>query len=164
MADFSGKIDKYDLPIDFKKCRTVCIEQRWECDDAGEYLGGIDENGHERKDNYAPDYETNTVSFAYNKNADILVRRSGIDDETEVSTESALKEIEQHLDSQRDDANRTTAIYNFDGKTQRLDANKLYERAQNVKKSSDFSKRVSAAEAMSVSDISDTTECSFERS
>lgn len=164
MADFSGKIDKYDLPIDFKKCRTVCIEQRWERDDAGEYLGGIDENGHERKDNYAPDYETNTVRFAYNKNADTLVRYSGIDDEAEVSTESALKEIERHLDSQRDDANRTTTIYNFDGKTQRLDANKLYERAQNVKKSSDFSKRVAAAEAMSVSDISDTTECGFERS
>lgn len=152
--NFSGRIEKYDLPIDFKKCRTVCIEQRWERDDAGEYLGGIDENGQERKDNYAPDYETNTVSFAYNKNADVLVRYSGIDDEVEVSTKSALKEIEQHLDNQRDDANRTTTIYNFDGKTQSLDANKLYEKAQIANKNANFNSRYAAAQSISTPDVS----------
>lgn len=153
--NFSGRIEKYDLPIDFKKCRTVCIEQRWERDDAGEYLGGIDENGHERKDNYAPDYETNTVRFAYNKNADVLVRYSGIDDEAEVSTESALKEIERHLDNQRDDVNRTTTIYNFDGKTQSLDANKLYEKAQTVNKNTNFNSRYAAAQSISTSSVSE---------
>lgn len=153
--NFSGRIEKYDLPIDFKKCRTVCIEQRWERDDAGEYLGGIDENGHERKDNYAPDYETNTVSFAYNKNAGILMRYSGIDDEAEVSTESALKEIERHLDNQRDDVNRTTTIYNFDGKTQSLDANKLYEKAQTVNKNTNFNSRYAAAQSISTSSVSE---------
>jgi len=163
MADFSGKIDNYSLSIDFKNCRSVCIEQRWECDNAGEYLGGTDEDGHERKDNYAPDYDTNTVRFSYNKNTDSLVRYLGIDDETEVTTESALKEIERHLDAQRNDANRSTVIYENDGKSYSLNADRLFNMTQAVKTVDNLNRRAAAADAMSTSIMPDMSKCEFSK-
>ena len=46
-AKLSGRIDKYDLDIDFTKRDYVEAEVH-----STEYAGGIDENGHERKDNF----------------------------------------------------------------------------------------------------------------
>lgn len=158
----SGKIDRYDLSIDFSKCSSVCIERRWEREDAGEYLGGIDSEGHERKENYAPEYERDTVMFKYNKNSNSLIRYSGYDDEEEVSTESALSEIERHLDKQRADENYSTAIYYAPGKgkSYSIDAAKLYEKAQTVNKNNNFDSRFAAAQAIAIPETSETN-CDF---
>ena len=46
-AQLTGRIEKYDLNIDFAKLDYIDIEERSDV-----YLGGIDDNGHERKDNF----------------------------------------------------------------------------------------------------------------
>ena len=154
--NFSGKIDKYGLLIDFTKCRSVNITHRWECENAGTYLGGIDENGHERKDNYVPDYDEDSVMFKYNKDCDILVRHSGYDSQHTVSAKEALAEIEGHLDCQVTDANYSMSICDENGKRHSIDAAKLYEKAQNANKTANFHNRYAAAQAISVPESSES--------
>lgn len=163
MADnFSGKIDKYDLPIDFTKCRSVCIERRWMREDAGDYLGGIDSDGHERKDNYAPTYDKDTVMFKYNEKTNSLVRHSGYDEEEEVSVESALSEIERHLDTQRDNPDYSMRIYDDSCKSRTIDAAKQYARAQEMSKRNDLSNRFASTPSMSVPEVSEP-DCDYSR-
>lgn len=151
---FSGKIEAYDLPIDFTKCRTVCIERRWKCENAGEYLGGIDSDGHERKDNFAPEYETDTVMFKYDKEYDCLGRHSDYNDYYEVTAAEALSEIERHLNSQRHDENYSTTVYDENGKSHPIDANKLFEKAQLAKKSDRFAATVASMPSRTEAEIS----------
>lgn len=63
----SGRIEKYGLDIDFTKLDYVEIEVH-----SDEYIGGIDENGHERMDNY--NEVVNSISFyAAHDNSRLLI-------------------------------------------------------------------------------------------
>ena len=115
-AELAGRIDKYDLDLDFTKISEVEIEER-----SAIYLGGIDENGHERKDNF--DEEINTVSFyAAPDNSALLTLDESDGIETEISLSEALKRISVYIDLSGHDEKFSVFIKSLDGKRQYVDS------------------------------------------
>ena len=115
-AELAGRIDKYDLDLDFTKISEVEIEER-----SAIYLGGIDENGHERKDNFAE--KTNTISFyAAPDNSALLTLDESDGVETEISLSEALKRISVYIDLSGHDEKFSVFIKSLDGKRQYVDS------------------------------------------
>ncbi|MGN1105724.1 MAG: YodL domain-containing protein, partial [Huintestinicola sp.] len=123
----SGIIEKYGLDIDFTKIDSVLLHT-----ESTRYEGGIDENGHERRDNFSRDISD--VSIYYSANDNSFIRSDSSDeaaffgtDNSKITIDAALTEIQQFLDEAVDDSEKSVYIKYGDGRSQYIDAAKLLE-------------------------------------
>ena len=115
-------IEKYGLTLDFNSISSLDIE--WS---SSEYLGGIDSDGHERKDNFTEGYSN--IAFYHGGYPDMLIRYDGTDEYSTghypVTVANAAAEIEEYLDKSIDDKNISIIIKNKDGSENYINAEKL---------------------------------------
>ena len=115
-------LEKYDLTLDFKEISSLDIE--WS---SSVYLGGIDSDGHERKDNYTE--RISSISFYDGDYPDMLIRYDGTDEysanDYPVPIADAAAEIENYLDKSIDDKKISVYVHNKDGSEDIIDAKSL---------------------------------------
>lgn len=115
-------IEKYGLTLDFSEISSLDIE--WT---NTEYVGGIDSDGHERKDNFTERYSN--IAFYDGGYPDMLIRYDGTDEyaagDYPVPVADAAAEIEEYLDKSVDDKNISIIIKNKDGSENYINAEKL---------------------------------------
>lgn len=124
-AKLSGRIDKYNLDIDFTKLDYVEAEVH-----SAEYVGGIDENGHERKDNFK--YEVNgIIIYADPDNSTILIydKARNLYD-TPIDLSDALEQISEYLDLSAGSADVSVFIQPKDGEKQYIDSAALKAKSE----------------------------------
>lgn len=111
-----GFIEKYNLEIDFSKINSVSLEYEYD-----EYEGGIDSDGHERKDNYS--HHKDEIKFSTDELNNIIRSENGELGyiETEVTLSEALEEIEKHLDEASENSEKSVYIYDKDNKAEYID-------------------------------------------
>ncbi len=113
-------IEKYDLEIDFNNIMSVILET-----EILTYEGGLDSDGHERKDNYSHDIETTKFYLEEGQ----LLREDKEYLTTPVTLQDAVDEISDFLDRSLTDSDMNAFIREKDGSTTYLSANRLYEEA-----------------------------------
>ena len=113
----SGRIEKYDLNIDFAKLDYIDIEERSDV-----YLGGIDDNGHERKDNFRETVNHITF-FASPENGAVLFNDDSQEDyfDNPIDISEALEHICKYIDMSAESADVSVYIKPIDGKRQYFD-------------------------------------------
>lgn len=115
-------IEKYGLTLDFSEVSSLDIE--WT---STEYVGGIDSNGHERKDNFTDRYSN--IAFYDGGYPDMLIRYDGTAEyatgDYPVQAADAAAEIEEYLDKSIDDKDISIIIKNKDGSENYINAEKL---------------------------------------
>ena len=113
----SGRIEKYDLDIDFANLDYIEIEERSDV-----YLGGIDDNGHERKDNFRETVNHITF-FASPENGAVLFNDDSQEDyfDNPIDISEALEHICKYIDMSAESADVSVYIKPIDGKRQYLD-------------------------------------------
>ena len=115
-------IEKYGLTLDFSEVSSLDIE--WT---STEYVGGIDSDGHERKDYFTERYSN--ISFYDGGYPDMLIRYDGTAEyatgDYPVPAADAAAEIEEYLDKSIDDQNISIIIKNKDGSENYINAEKL---------------------------------------
>jgi len=115
-------IEKYGLTIDFNSISSLDIE--WS---SSEYLGGIDSDGHERKDNFTERYSN--ISFYDGGYPDMLIRYDGTAEyatgDYPVPAADAAAEIEEYLDKSIDDKSISVVIKDKNGSENYINAEKL---------------------------------------
>ena len=113
----SGRIEKYDLDIDFANLDYIEIEERSEV-----YLGGIDDNGHERKDNFRETINHITF-FASPENDAVLFNDDSQEDyfDNPIDISEALERISRYIDRSAESADVSVYIKPIDGKRQYFD-------------------------------------------
>ncbi|MCR5109313.1 MAG: DEAD/DEAH box helicase family protein [Ruminococcus sp.] len=115
-------IEKYGLTLDFNSISSLDIE--WS---SSEYLGGIDSDGHERKDNFTERYSN--ISFYDGGYPDMLIRYDGTAEyatgDYPVPATDAAAEIEEYLDKSIDDKNISVVIKDKNGSENYINAEKL---------------------------------------
>ena len=113
----SGRIEKYDLDIDFANLDYIEIEERSDV-----YLGGIDDNGHERKDNFRETVNHITF-FASPENGAVLFNDDSQEDyfDNPIDISEALEHICKYIDMSAESADVSVYIKPIDGKRQYFD-------------------------------------------
>ena len=113
----SGRIEKYDLDIDFANLDYIEIEERSEV-----YLGGIDDNGHERKDNFRETVNHITF-FASPENDAVLFNDDSLEDyfDTPIDISEALERISRYIDRSAESADVSVYIKSIDGERKYID-------------------------------------------
>ena len=113
----SGRIEKYDLDIDFANLDYIEIEERSDV-----YLGGIDDNGHERKDNFRETINHITF-FASPENDAVLFNDDSQEDyfDNPIDISEALEHICKYIDMSAESADVSVYIKPIDGKRQYFD-------------------------------------------
>ncbi len=128
--DLSGRIEKYGLDIDFTKIDFVEIEKACES-----YVGGYDENGHERFDNY--DQSTNDILIYAASNGETLLiyDAENNDYDVPIGVAEAFDRITTYLDESATYGS-DTAVYikPLGEEKQQLDAVALRERVERENK------------------------------
>lgn len=125
-----GVIEKYGLEIDFKDIDRIILQT-----EDIRYEGGIDSDGHERKDNFSHSTHEVTISFSESKNSLILGDDSeeGIlsgRDNSQITIDEALTVIQNFLDESQTDNDKSMYIKYDDGRTQYINPVKLLEAAR----------------------------------
>lgn len=115
-----GTIEKYGLDIDFKNISSITLRTSTE-----EYIGGIDSNGHERRDNFS--LSEKETEFYYSDFRNSLVCFDNDFGETEITINAALDEIQNFLDTALEDNDKSIVIKHKDGKEEYVDVNKLFK-------------------------------------
>ncbi|MBD5444087.1 MAG: GGDEF domain-containing protein, partial [Lachnospiraceae bacterium] len=119
----AGTIDKYGIDIDFKNISGIVLTTATE-----NYIGGIDNNGHERRDN--SELAVNEVEIYYSEyhNDGSLVRLESEDPfDMTITIDEALEEIQNFLDEALNDRDKNIIIKYNDGRKEYIDPNKLLE-------------------------------------
>ncbi len=113
-------IPKYDLKIDLSEIQSIDIERT-----SLSYAGGLDEEGHERKDNYEEKTtsESYYVSGEFMELSEIMYSSENGLSSTD-SAESVSKDIEHYLDESIKDENLKVYITDNNNRTE-IDANSL---------------------------------------
>lgn len=113
----SGRIEKYDLNIDFANLDYIEIEERSDV-----YLGGIDDNGHERKDNFRETVNHITF-FASPENDAVLFNDDSQEDyfDTPIDISEALERISRYIDRSAESADVSVYIKSIDGERKYID-------------------------------------------
>ncbi len=113
----SGRIEKYDLDIDFANLDYIEIEERSDV-----YLGGIDDNGHERKDNFRETVNHITF-FASPENDAVLFNDDSQEDyfDNPIDVSEALERICKYIDMSAESADVSVYIKPIDGERQYFD-------------------------------------------
>ena len=116
-AQLTGRIEKYDLDIDFANLDYIEIEERSDV-----YLGGIDDNGHERKDNFRETVNHITF-FASPENDAVLFNDDSQEDyfDTPIDISEALERISRYIDRSAESADVSVYIKSIDGERQYFD-------------------------------------------
>ena len=116
-AQLTGRIEKYDLNIDFAKLDYIDIEERSDV-----YLGGIDDNGHERKDNFRETVNHITF-FASPDNDAVLFNDDSLEDyfDTPIDISEALERISRYIDRSAESADVSVYIKSIDGERKYID-------------------------------------------
>ena len=116
-AQLTGRIEKYDLNIDFAKLDYIDIEERSDV-----YLGGIDDNGHERKDNFRETVNHITF-FASPDNDAVLFNDDSLEDyfDTPIDISEALERISRYIDRSAESADVSVYIKSIDGELKYID-------------------------------------------
>ncbi len=115
-----GTIEKYGLDIDFKNISSIALRTSTE-----EYIGGIDSNGHERRDNFS--LSEKETEFYYSDFRNSLVCFDNDFGEMEITINAALDEIQNFLDTALEDNDKSIVIKHKDGKEEYVDVNKLFK-------------------------------------
>ena len=115
-----GTIEKYGLDIDFKNISSITLRTSTE-----EYIGGIDSNGHERRDNFS--LSEKETEFYYSDFRNSLVCFDNDFGEMEITINAALDEIQNFLDTALEDNDKSIVIKHKDGKEEYVDVNKLFK-------------------------------------
>ena len=120
----NGTIEKYGLDIDFKNIDRIVLKTSSE-----EYIGGIDSNGHERRDNYT--LSETDVKFYYseqrNNGAVIRLDSNYPIGDMPVTVGEALEEIQNFLDEALNDSDKNVIISYKDGREEYVYPEKLLE-------------------------------------
>jgi len=128
----TGTIEKYGLEIDFSKIESVVLKST-----ELEYIGGIDSDGHERKDNYIENATEIYLLMREDYDGNIKFIRQGFDDflgtyEEDITLEEALKEIEEFLDEAAHSSNKSAYFkYGYDNE-EYINPQKLLEAKKNA--------------------------------
>lgn len=124
-AKLSGRIDKYDLDIDFTKLDYLEVEVH-----SAEYAGGIDVNGHERKDNFK-DEVNGIIIYAAPDNSTILIydKARNLYD-TPIDLSDALEQISEYLDLSAGSADVSVFVQPKDGEKQYIDSAALKAKSE----------------------------------
>lgn len=108
---FAGKIEKYGVDIDFTKINSLDVEIVSDV-----YVGGMDENGHEAKDNFRQ--EKNVISFFMGPdNNDLYVFDEDHCFGDPIPTRRALEKISDYLDEAAINNGVSLYVKQNDGKT-----------------------------------------------
>lgn len=115
--DLSGRIEKYDLDIDFAKIDEVGIEVQ-----SDEYFGGYDENGYERKDNFRE--SNDRIYFYASPNRETLMAYDAAKGyyEEPIGISTALGRISEYLDKSKTDSNVSVYIQQMNGEKQYINS------------------------------------------
>ena len=106
----SGRIEKYDLDIDFANLDYIEIEERSDV-----YLGGIDDNGHERKDNFR-ETVNHITSFSSPENDAVLFNDDSQEDyfDNPIDISEALERICKYIDMSAESADVSVYVKPID--------------------------------------------------
>ena len=117
-AQLTGRIEKYDLDIDFANLDYIEIEERSDV-----YLSGIDENGHERKDNFRETVNHITF-FASPENDAVLFNDDSQEDyfDNPIDISEALERICKYIDMSAESADVSVYIKSIDGERKYIDS------------------------------------------
>ena len=133
----AGTIDKYGLDIDFGNIEGVVLKTSTE-----NYIGGIDDNGHERRDNYSLSVNEVEIYYSEYRDSGALFRFEN-ENPMEITIDEALEEIQNFLDEALNDPDKTVFIKYNSGREEYIDPNKLInEKAINNSEYLDFSKHL----------------------
>ena len=115
-VELSGRIDKYDLDIDFTAIDHIEVEVSSE-----KYIGGMDENGHERLDNV--DKVKSSVLFYAAPDISTLLVYDGEKEQFDepISLSDTLNRITEYLDLSRNSEDISVFIKPKEGERQYVD-------------------------------------------
>ena len=122
-------IEKYGITLDFKEIQSVELEEIQE-----EYIGGLDSDGHERKDNFGS--KAIGVSLfddfgsGFIRRADIV--DGGVLGDFPVTAAEAAAEIEEFLDKAAANSDYTAYVVNKDGSRTVLNASVQFSETADV--------------------------------
>ena len=119
-VNLSGRIEKYGLDIDFNKIDYIEVVEQVE-----EYLGGIDENGHEERDNFTLSTERTSL---YAGRDGVLVHSELNDSYYTTSMDEALNRLSESLDRAARGNNVIITLKPTNGEEQRIDAAALRDK------------------------------------
>ena len=126
--------------MDFKEISSLDIE--WS---SSVYLGGIDSDGHERKDNYTE--RISSISFYDGDYPDMLIRYDGTDEysanDYPVPIADAAAEIENYLDKSIEDNSIRVYVHNKDGSEKYIDAESLIKSNEKAQDTADNAEQLS---------------------
>lgn len=115
-VELSGRIDKYDLDIDFTAIDHIEVEISSE-----KYIGGMDENGHERLDN-VDKVKSSVLFYAAPDNSTLLVYDGEKEQFDEpISLSDTLNRITEYLDLSRNSEDISVFIKLKSGERQLYD-------------------------------------------
>ena len=106
----SDRIEKYNLDIDFTEIDYIEIKI---IDDV--YVGGIDDNGHEQKDNYRQTEDTILLYAASDKSTLLIYDESSNRYDDPISIAEALEIITKHLDLSANNSDINVYVKSNDG-------------------------------------------------
>ena len=141
-------IEKYGITLDFKEIQSVELEEIQE-----EYIGGLDSDGHERKDNFGS--KSIGVSLfddfgsGFIRRADIV--DGGVLGDFPVTAAEAAAEIEEFLDKAAANSDYTAYVVNKDGSRTVLNA------SVQISETADISQDVVAQQSIENSNSDKTT-------
>lgn len=127
-AELSGRIEKYGLDIDFTKLDYIEVEVH-----SDEYIGGMDENGHERLDN-VDKVQSSVLFYAASDNSSLLVYDGEKEQFDEpISLSDTLNRITEYLDLSRNSEDISVFVKPKVGERQYIDTASLEQHTETIK-------------------------------
>ena len=127
-AELSGRIEKYGLDIDFTQIDYIEVEVSSE-----KYIGGMDENGHERLDN-VDKVQSSVLFYAASDNSSLLVYDGEKEQFDEpISLSDTLNRITEYLDLSRNSEDISVFVKPKVGERQYIDTASLEQHTETIK-------------------------------
>lgn len=127
-AELSGRIEKYGLDIDFTQIDYIEVEVSSE-----KYIGGMDENGHERLDN-VDKVQSSVLFYAASDNSSLLVYDGEKEQFDEpISLSDTLNRITEYLDLSCNSEDISVFVKPKVGERQYIDTASLEQHTETIK-------------------------------
>ena len=127
-AELSGRIEKYGLDIDFTQIDYIEVEVSSE-----KYIGGMDENGHERLDN-VDKVQSSVLFYAASDNSSLLVYDGEKEQFDEpISLSDTLNRITEYLDLSRNSEDISVFVKPKVGERQYIDPASHEQHTETIK-------------------------------
>lgn len=127
-AELSGRIEKYGLDIDFTQIDYIEVEVSSE-----KYIGGMDENGHERLDN-VDKVQSSVLFYAASDNSSLLVydgEKKQFDEP--ISLSDTMNRITEYLDLSRNSEDISVFVKPKVGERQYIDPASHEQHTETIK-------------------------------